>query len=157
MSIVRNVMYSVISIVLLGWALSSMYDAQLDFAEIVKTNQEPPWSVELNMLPFFIALVVGIAFTAITFPKLKKKRKSWKNVFMLPVEFEEEDEREKELTGKACRASYISMWFTFPIITALFLLYPFISDSVPYYPIILLLLYPLIQIVTYFISWKRNY
>lgn len=157
MSIFRNVMYSVVSIVLMGWAFSTMYFAHLDFAKIVKTNQEPPWFVEINLLPVFIAIVVGIIFTAITFPKLKKKRKSWKRAFLLPIEFEEGDEREKELTGKACRASYISMWYTFPITTALFFLYPFISDSVPYYPIILLLLNPLIQIVVYFTSWKRNY
>ncbi|MCC3356250.1 hypothetical protein [Bacillus sp. REN16] len=157
MSIFRNVMYSIISIGLLGWAISSMYYAQMDFAKIVKTNQEPPWSVEINILPVFLAIVVGIFFTAFMYPQLKKNRKSWKNVFLLPLEFEEGDEREKELTGKACRASYISMWYAFPIITALFLLYPFISDSVPYYPIILFLLCPLIQIVTYFISWKRNY
>ncbi len=157
MSIFRNVLYSIISIALMGWAFSSMYYAHLDFAKIVKTNQEPPWTIEINMLPVFIAIVVGIMFAAFAFPQLKKKRKSWKSVFLLPLEFEEGDEREKELTGKACRASYISMWYTFPIITALFFLYPFISDSVPYYPIILLLLYPLIQIIAYFISWKRNY
>ncbi|MGN7299705.1 hypothetical protein [Ferdinandcohnia sp. SAFN-114] len=157
MSIVRNVVYSIVSIMLMGWALSSMYYAQMDFAKIVKTNQEPPWTIEINTLPILIAIVVGTLFTVFTYPKLKKKRKSWKNVFLLPIEFEEGDEREKELTGKACRTSYISMWYTFPIISALFLLYPFISDNVPYYPIILFLLYPLIQIIAYFISWKKNY
>jgi len=157
MSIVRNILYSIISIVIWGWFLSSMYYTQMDFAEIVLTDKEPPWSVEINLLPVYIAVVVGIIFTAITYPQLKKKRKSWKNVFLLPQEFEEGDEREKELTGKACRASYISMWYTFPIIASLFLLYPFISDKVPYYPIILLLLCPLTQIVVYFITWKKNY
>ncbi|WP_449538080.1 hypothetical protein [Ferdinandcohnia sp. Marseille-Q9671] len=157
MSIFRSVLYSIISIVILGWGLSAMYYAQMDFAHIVKTNQEPPWFIEINMLPIFVALVASIVFSAIIYPKLKRKRKSWKNVLLLPTEFEEGDEREKELTAKACRASYISMWYTFPIITSLILLYPFISDTVPYYPIILLLLYPLIQVVVYFLSWKRNY
>ncbi|MEH7222187.1 hypothetical protein V7112_00125 [Bacillus sp. JJ1566] len=157
MSIFRNVLYTVISLGLMGWAFSSMYYAHLAFANIVKTNQEPPWIIEINMLPAFIAIVVGAIYTAIALPNLKKKRKSLKSAFLLPLEFEEGDEREKELTGKACRAAYISMWYSFPVIISLFFLYPFISDSVPYYPIILLLLCPLVQIVTYFVSWKRNY
>ncbi|MEH7238880.1 hypothetical protein [Bacillus sp. JJ1562] len=157
MSIFRNVMFSIVMLVLFGWGLTSMYFAQMDFADIVKNNTQPPWFIEINMLPIFATILIGGVFTVITYPKLKHKRKSWKNVFLLPSEFEEGDEREKELTGKACRASYISMWFTFPIIAALFLLFPFISDTVPYYPIILLLLYPLIQIIVYFITWKRNY
>ncbi|WP_234987253.1 hypothetical protein [Bacillus sinesaloumensis] len=157
LSIFRNVLYSIISIALMGWALSTIYYAYMGFATIVKTNPEPPWMIEINMLPVFISIIVGIIFAAITYPQLKKKRKSWKNVFLLPIEFEEGDEREKELTGKACRSSYIIMWKTFPIITSLFFLYPFISDTVPYYPIILLLLYPLIQVTAYFVSWKKNY
>lgn len=157
MSIFRNVMFSIIILALFGWGMTSLYFTQMDFADIVKNNTEPPWFVEINLIPIFAIVLIGGIITVITVPKLKRKRKTWKNVFLLPYEFEEGDEREKELTGKACRASYISMWNTFPIITALFFLYPFISDSVPYYPIILLLLYPLIQIVAYFISWKRNY
>ncbi|MEH7379414.1 hypothetical protein V7138_02880 [Bacillus sp. JJ1533] len=157
MSIFRNVMFSIVMLVLFGWGLTSLYFAQMDFADIVKNNTQPPWFIEINTLPIFATILIGGIFTVITYPKLKRKRRSWKNVLLLPSEFEEGDEREKELTGKACRASYISMWLTFPFIAALFLLYPFISDTVPYFPIILLLLYPLIQIIVYFISWKRNY
>jgi hypothetical protein len=157
MSIVRNVVFSIVSLALFGWGLSSLYFTQIDFADIVKNNPEPPWSIEINLIPIFATILIGTIFAALTLPKLKRKRKSWKRVFLLPTEFEEGDEREKELTGKACRSSYISMWYTFPIISALFLLYPFISDTVPYYPIILFLLYPLIQIIAYFISWKKNY
>src|SRR6476620_9185083 len=99
MSIFRNVMYSVITLAIFGWGLSALYYAQIDFAKIVLTNQEPPWFIEINVMPILIAIVAGILFSALTLPKLKKKRKSWKKVFLLPVEFEEGDEREKELTG----------------------------------------------------------
>lgn len=157
MSVFRNVLYSVITLFLFGWGLSALYYAQIDFATIVKTNPEPPWTIEFNALPIFATILIGTIFASITYPKLKRKRKTWKRVLLLPTEFEEGDEREKELTAKACRASYISMWYAFPILASLLLLYPFISDILPYYPIILFLLFPFVQIVVYFISWKRNY
>lgn len=153
---VRNMVFFVLSLVVFGWGLSALYYAQMDFAEIVK-DPEPPWFIEINTMPIFIAIILGGIFTFITYPALKKKRKSWKNVFMLPPEFEESDEREKEITAKACRASYVSMWHSFPFIASLLLLYPFISDSVPYYHILVILLLPLIQGISYFLSWRKNY
>ncbi|MDG5790035.1 hypothetical protein QA612_21505 [Evansella sp. AB-P1] len=88
----------------------------------------------------------------------KNKRNSWeKTIFTPPELLEESDEREILITAKACRNAYISLIYAFPILCGLLLVYPFIIDSFPYYPIIILLLYPLIQIVAYTLTWAKNY
>jgi hypothetical protein len=75
---------------------------------------------------------------------------------MLPPEFEESDEREQLITAKACRSSYIVMWFATPIAAGLLVIYPMIQDLIPYYPIIILLLLPVVQIISYFFSIHKN-
>lgn len=153
---VQKFLLSVGMVVLFGWGMITFYYAQMDFAEVIK-NPEPPWTVTLNATPIVAAIVIGGIMTIVLFVKSKKKRKSFRKAFFLPPEFEESDEREQEITAKACRASYVTMWYTFPFLTALLLIYPFISKSIPYYPVIIILLYPLVQTFAYFLSWKRNY
>lgn len=142
--------------VLFGWGMIAFYYAQMDFAEVIK-NPEPPWTVTINATPVFAALVFGGILSAILFRKSKKKNKSFAKAFFLPPEFEETDEREKEITAKACRASYVTMWYAFPVLTALMLFYPFISETVPYYPIIIVMLFPFIQSIAYYLSWRKHY
>ncbi|WLR57300.1 hypothetical protein LC048_10810 [Mesobacillus subterraneus] len=143
-------------IVLFGWSMVAFYYAQMDFAEVLK-NPEPPWTVTFNATPVFAALVVGGILTAILFRKSKKKNKSFAKAFFLPPEFEEGDEREQEITAKACRASYVTMWYAFPILTSLMLIYPLISETIPYYPVIIIMLLPVVQSIAYFLSWKKHY
>ncbi|MCM3122847.1 MULTISPECIES: hypothetical protein [unclassified Mesobacillus] len=142
--------------VLFGWGMIALYYAQMDFAEVIK-NPEPPWTVTINATPVFAALVFGGILSAILFRKSKKKNKSFAKAFFLPPEFEESDEREQEITAKACRASYVMMWYAFPVLTALMLFYPFISETVPYYPIIIVMLFPFVQSIAYFLSWRKHY
>ncbi|MEW8985582.1 MAG: hypothetical protein AB2401_00930 [Bacillus sp. (in: firmicutes)] len=142
--------------VLFAWAMIAFYYAQMDFAEVIK-NPEPPWEVTINATPIFAALVLGGILSAILFMKSKRKNKSIAKAFFLPPEFEESDEREQEITAKACRASYVTMWYTFPILTALMLIYPFISETIPYYPVIIIMLFPVVQSTAYFLSWKKHY
>lgn len=153
---VQKFLLSVGIVVLYGWAMVAFYFAQMDFAEVIK-NPEPPWTVTINATPVIAALVIGGIMTVILIMKNKKKHKSFAKAFFLPPEFEESDEREKEITAKACRASYVTMWYTFPILTALLLIYPFISETIPYYPVLIILLFPLAQSFAYFLSWKKHY
>lgn len=142
--------------VLFGWGMIALYYAQMDFAEVIN-NPEPPWTVTINATPVFAALVFGGILSAILFRKSKKKNKSFAKAFFLPPEFEESDEREQEITAKACRASYVMMWYAFPVLTALMLFYPFISETVPYYPVIIVMLFPFVQSIAYFLSWRKHY
>lgn len=152
----RSVFTSIVVIGLFGWAMVSMYDSQMQFAEIMK-DPEPPWEMTIDLLPGAALVVIGGGLSFLAYLRERKKRKSWLKAIFLPMEFEEGDEREVIITGKATRAAYISMWIAAPVITALLLFYPFISHNVPYYPIIIFLLLPVIQVVTYAVTWRKHY
>jgi cbb3-type cytochrome oxidase subunit 3 len=155
MKIFRTV-YSPILLILFGWAMIAFYKASIDIAEFFK-NTKRGFMFELNLVPFIAFLCIGGFLTFITYRTKKKNNKALAKALLLPDEFEENDEREKQITAQACRSAYISMWYSFPFLTALLLLYPFVSEKVPYYPIIVILLFPLTQSITYLISWKKNY
>jgi hypothetical protein len=96
-------------------------------------NPEPPWEITMSISPLIAAIIIGGLLTFISYRVNKKKYKSWKQALFLPPELEEADEREKHITGKACRYSYLAMWIGTPVITGLMLFYPFIASAVPYY------------------------
>ncbi|WP_408007395.1 hypothetical protein ACJROX_22295 [Pseudalkalibacillus sp. A8] len=156
MNIWRNAIMTTIVIILFGWGMIVLYEAQIQFAEIVK-NPEPPWEVTISAIPILAVIVIGGILTFVSYKVNKKKYQSWKKALLLPPELEEADEREQYITGQACRNSYFAMWFGTPLITALMLFYPFVSDTLPYYPMLIILVMPLIQIFTYVISVRRSY
>ncbi|GHI00372.1 hypothetical protein [Neobacillus kokaensis] len=150
MKIVRNGSIIIVSLILFGWMMSGFYQASLDIVEFSKDTSRG-FLFEINIVPFLLLIILSGMFTLFT-KRIKKKKILW-----LPEEFEESDEREQQITARACRAAYISMIYAFPIITVLLLFYPFISKAIPYYPIIVFILLPLTQIMTYMISWQKNY
>ncbi|WP_082235538.1 hypothetical protein [Halobacillus massiliensis] len=156
MSTNKNAVITITLIVLFGWALTSLYSAQMQFAEILK-GPDHPWEINIPIFPLLTFFVVGGVLTFMTYFKNSKKQHSWKQAALLPPELEESDERERHLTGKACRSSYVAMWYVSPVAAALLLLYPIVIDFMPYYPIFVILMIPIVQTLTYFISWKRNY
>lgn len=155
MKIFRTI-YTPILLILFGWGMIAFYNASIDIAEFPK-NTKRSFMFELNLFPFIAFLLIGGLLTFITYGTKKKNKEVLKKSLFLPDEFEENDEREKQITAQACRSAYISMWYVFPLLMILLLFYPFISESVPYYPIIIILLFPLTQSITYLISWKKNY
>lgn len=152
----RNSVSSVLVLVLFTLGMVSFYDSHLQFAKIVK-NPEPPWEFTLNLLPPVLAISLGIIIAISAYRRERHKKGALVRILFLPQNFQENDEREKEITAKATRSAYISMWIAAPILAALMLGYPYISDFVPYYPLIILMLLPLIQLITYIVSWKKNY
>ncbi|WP_280771936.1 hypothetical protein [Salipaludibacillus daqingensis] len=154
MSIYRNVLISVLLLVLFGWALTSFYYASVDISKYFNDSSRSVM-FELNILPLIILIFVGSIVSIISFSK--KKNKLWSKSLLLPDEFEESDEREKEITSRATRRAYVSMMYATPIIASLLLFYPFISETIPYYPIIIFFLLPLTQVVTYMVSWNVQY
>ncbi len=150
-----SAMLNIVIIILFGWALAALYGAQMQFADIMK-EPEPPWEISVNMLPVLLFFVISIPVSAYFIVKGKRKHKSMWKAFMLPSEFEESDERERLLTAKACRSAYISMWYAAPIAAGLLIVYPFIQDNFPYYPIVILLLIPAVQMISYHYSLHKN-
>lgn len=155
MKIFRTV-YAPVLLILFAWVIIAFYNASIDIAEFYK-NTKRGFMFELKLFPFIAFLFIGGFLSFITYRAKKKNNKALTKASLLPEEFEENDEREKQITAQACRSAYISMWYTFPVLAMLLLIYPFISEKVPYYPIIVLLLYPLTQSITYLVSWKKNY
>lgn len=162
----RKVIFSIVLLILFGFCIASLYDFQMQFAEIVLNDIEPPWEITMSIVPMVLLLVIGGGLSILVYRYDKKKGKydgdkqkwwSWTKASFLPPEFEESDEREKMITAKATRAAYASMWIAAPALTALLLLYPFIAEKFPYYPIIIILLLPITQIITYGVAWKRHY
>ncbi|MBD8067603.1 hypothetical protein [Bacillus sp. PS06] len=155
MNVIRNIIASIVLIALFGWAMSILYLTYVNFAEIIK-NPELPMEMEIQLIPIILFIVIGGLITVFLFKINKKKHYSWRKILFLPTELEEADEREQQITAQACRSSYISMWIAAPIVTALLFIYPFISESMPYYPIIIILLLPTIQLISYGVTWKRE-
>ncbi|WP_042419087.1 hypothetical protein [Geomicrobium sp. JCM 19038] len=146
MKLFWGVFSSVGIIILFGWSLIEFYQ----FTQLIASQGlNPPWSASLNLLPFLLFSL----FSLITFMIYKKKNKS----LLFPAEIEENDEREQFITSKATRFAYISIFYSFPFITILMLLYPFISESFPYYPIVIMLIFPISQILVYAVAWQRAY
>ncbi|WP_078548260.1 hypothetical protein [Litchfieldia alkalitelluris] len=155
MNMFRSILGTTVLIILFGWVMSVFYLAYADFADIVK-SQQSSWEVTIPLLPIFTFIVIGGIISVFLHYAKKQKFQSWKKALFLPVELEEADEREKYITAQACRASYISLWIACPVITGLLCIYPFISEQMPYYPILLFLLLPLIQVFAYATSWHRQ-
>ncbi len=155
MKIFRTV-YTPILLILFGWVMIAFYNASIDIAEF-SNNTKRGIMFEMNLTPFIAFLCIGGLLTFITYGRKKKNNEALKKALLLPDEFEENDEREKQITAQACRSAYISMWYAVPLLTILLLFYPFISEKIPYYPIMVILLFPLTQSITFLISWKKNY
>src|SRR5690625_2496493 len=100
---------SILLLIFFGWAMVNFYDFQLQFAEIVR-DPEPPWEITINMLPVILVLILGVYMMISIFRREKNKKGALIKALFLPQTFEEEDEREKEITAKATRTAYLSMW-----------------------------------------------
>lgn len=140
---------------LFGWAMVAYYHASEDI-KVSITNSSDGLLFTLNISPLVLGIIVaGTAGVMIT-RKQRKKGKGWLEVLFLPSELKEDDEREKILTAKACRNAYISMMFTFPVLAICMLAEPFISDYFSAYPIVILTLYPAVQMTVFYVSLKKR-
>jgi hypothetical protein len=156
MNIFRQGSAIIVMLLLFGCAMSAFYYASVDIAEYFKDTSRD-YIFKINIVPFILFFVIGGFLTFVSYQKKKRKKMNFAKTLWVPDEFEEKDEREQQITARACRSAYISMLYAFPLITVLLLFYPFISGVVPYYPIIVFTLLPLTQIMTYIISWQKNY
>lgn len=152
----RRIFTLIIIIALFGWGMVSLYDVQMQFAEVLK-NPEQSWEVTFDLIPIAACVIVGGALSFPFYLRARKEGRSWFKIMFLPHEFKEDDEREAAITAKATKASYSSMVIATPFVTSLLLFYPHISSQVPYYPIIVCLLLPIIQMITYGITWRKHY
>ncbi|MED4400911.1 hypothetical protein [Metabacillus fastidiosus] len=154
-TVLQPALLNFVLVALAGWVLSSLYMYYIQLAEVIK-NPEPSWEITISIYPFFFFLLIGIPIAIYLTKKNKKKHRGLRKVLMMPSEFEESDERERYITAKACRSSYITMMFIGPLAAGLMTFYPLVQEKLPYYPIIVIMLIPLAQIAAYFISFNKN-
>ena len=157
MKVLWGISSSIATVILFGWTLVELYGMSSVLADMVGDTEATSWSAEANMLPLFGLLLLGLVMLIVHRWQKRKNHLGYKKSTWLPTEIEESDEREKDVTAKACRASYISLFYSFPVIAALMLLYPFVVETIPYYPVLIILLLPISQILVYAITWQVKY
>ncbi|MFS0612037.1 hypothetical protein [Lederbergia ruris] len=151
-SSILSMLLSIFTLVLFGWALTTLYDAYTQFAFIMK-NPTPPWEVTFSVWPFLIIFLYGILLYFLY--RYKKKKKEKISIWLFPLQFSERDEREREISGEACRKAFISTWISAPIVASLLVFYPLFEEQFRHFPIFIVLLIPIIQILTYFFHIRK--
>ncbi len=143
---------SLVTIGLAGWCLISLYNTLVQFSGVL-ANPEPPWEISFYIMPFVFLILFGAILLIIYNRQKKYKQKS--SLLLFPFEFSEDDEREKQISGEACRRAFISTWVTAPIAATLCVFYPLFQERIAYYPILLILIIPTVQILTYYIHIRK--
>ena len=131
------------------WTLISFMEAIPQIAQFFQT--EGSGSFELNITPFLLFSVCAALYIY-----AEKKKRNGKQHRLVPDEVEEQDERERMMTAKACRSSYIAVYFSLPAAAVLLLFYPLIQPHLPFFPILLIFILMMIQHLAYVFTFHRH-
>lgn len=71
---VSTLILSLASLFFIGWATTSLYNANIQFAKIMK-YPEPPWEISMNAIPLFSLLTFGLILTVV-YLVIKQKKKN---------------------------------------------------------------------------------
>ncbi|MGQ3440602.1 hypothetical protein [Bacillus subtilis] len=132
------------------WTLIVYFEASEGIASFFGTKSGG-MVFELNLTPFILFVAASAVYLY-----LQKKSCPARKQLLLPDEFEEQDEREQMMTAKACRASYIAVYFSLPAAAVLLIFYPLFQSRIPFFPIIIVFIIMIIQHLSYVISFKKN-
>ncbi|GAA0609411.1 hypothetical protein GCM10009001_28570 [Virgibacillus siamensis] len=152
----RSYLLNVTLLALFGWGMIAFYNSAMDMKSTIDDQNIDGFVFSLNVLPIILFLIIAIPAGVVFTRKQRKDKKGWKEAILFPSEFKERDEREKALTSKACRNSYISLMIVFPFLAVCMLFQPFVSDHFAAYPIVILMLVPIIQVTVYYLSLKKK-
>lgn len=138
---------------IVGWAFVEYFHVIMDFANIIRTEKQT-WTVAMNITPITLILIVAVGvFIGYKVQKKKYKKLSF---WTFPLLFPSEDEREEILTAKACRTTFLSLWFIMPFAAVSLIVYPLLNVDIPEYPLYVLFVILLIQMTVFHISLYRN-
>ncbi|KXZ20523.1 hypothetical protein AXI58_00675 [Bacillus nakamurai] len=133
------------------WTFTKLFETSEQIVRSLKENTSE-LQIEFNIIPILLFVFVLVIYTY-----LEKKRGSGKqSLLLMPDEFKEQDEREQMITAKACRTSYIVLYFAMPCAALLFIFYPFIQVSIPYFPIVIIFVLIIVQHLAYMFSFRKN-
>ncbi|MFB5252748.1 DUF2178 domain-containing protein [Bacillus cereus] len=144
---------NVLRFVIAFWAFIELYYAWIELANIIET-EKLPFEVTINMMPLGLLTIVAIITTI--FYKVQKKKHKALSYWMYPLLFPQEDEREKAITQKACRTTFISFWYGIAIAIGFLTLSPVANLYIPGYPLYILFFMLFIQMTVFYVSLYRN-
>ncbi|WP_404452106.1 hypothetical protein LG329_17410 [Virgibacillus necropolis] len=157
MKLKGNYLLNITVLALFGWGMIAFYDTAMEIKSTIDNSNINGFGFSLNVLPIILFLIVAIPASVVFTRKQRKDKKGWKEAILFPAEFREKDEREKALTSKACRNTYISTLIAFPFLAVCMIFQPFASDYFAAYPIVVLMLFPITQVTVYYLSLKKDY
>ncbi|MCM3193857.1 MFS transporter [Priestia megaterium] len=152
-NVIKSYLLNVVSLLCVGWVLYDVLNLNAQLSEIMK-HPEPPWEATMSISSFasFIVLLIVIFF----YYRVRKKTKNV-SLLLFPLEFAEDDEREKMMTAEACKKAFVFLLFSFPIGGGLMTFYPLLSNSFSFYPVAVILLLLLVQLTVYYVSISKIY
>ncbi|MDM5153466.1 DUF2178 domain-containing protein [Bacillus sp. DX1.1] len=149
LSYVVNVFY----IGLASWTFIELYYGVMEFANIIRT-EKVSFEVSINAIPFLLLFIVAVVSTF--FYRVQKKKYKSLSLWMYPLLFPQEDEREKVITAKACRTTFISLWYVLPCAIGFLTFSPVINLYIPECPLYILFFIFFIQMTVFHVSLYRN-
>ncbi|MEN1938859.1 DUF2178 domain-containing protein [Paenibacillus sp. 102] len=151
--IILSYVVNVLFIGLASWAFIELYYAVIELANIIQ-SEKVPFEIIINIIPFLLLLIVAVISTI--FYKVQKKKYKKLSFWMFPLLFPQDDEREEIITAKACRTTFIALWYVIPTAAALLVMYPIATPYIPAYPLYVVFLIFFIQMTVFHISLYRN-
>ncbi|MCI0767138.1 DUF2178 domain-containing protein [Bacillus sp. TL12] len=151
--IMLSYVVNVLFIGLASWAFVKFYYAVIELENIIQ-SEKVPFEVTINIIPFLLLLIMAVVSTI--FYKVQKKKYKKLSFWMFPLLFPQDDEREEVITAKACRTTFMALWFVIPTGATLLVMHPIVSPYVPAYPLYVVLLIFFIQMTIFHISLYRN-
>ncbi|MEH7459891.1 DUF2178 domain-containing protein [Bacillus pseudomycoides] len=148
-SYVVNVLY----VGLACWMFIELYYAVMELANIIQ-NKRVPFEVSINIIPFLLMVTVAVVSTV--FYKIQKKKYKSLSFWMYPLLFPQEDEREKGITEKACRTTFISLLYVLPCAIGFLTFSPVVNLYIPGYPLYIVFFILFIQMTVFHVSLYRN-
>lgn len=148
-SYIVNVLYTALAC----WTFVELYSATTELADIIK-NERVPFEIWFNGIPIVLLFIGGIIITI--FYRIQKKKYKNLSFWMYPLLFPLEDEREKAITEKACRTTFVSLWYVLPCAVGFLTLSPIINEYLPGYPLYIIFSIFFIQMTVFRVSLYRN-
>ncbi|PGW32114.1 DUF2178 domain-containing protein [Bacillus cereus] len=148
-SYIVNVLYTALAC----WTFVELYSATTELADIIK-NERVPFEIWFNGIPIVLLFIGGIIITI--FYRIQKKKYKNLSFWMYPLLFPLEDEREKAITEKACRTTFVLLWYVLPCAVGFLTLSPIINEYLPGYPLYIIFSIFFIQMTVFHVSLYRN-
>ncbi|KFM98806.1 DUF2178 domain-containing protein [Bacillus clarus] len=151
--LIFSYLVNVLIMALACWTFIELYYGVIELANIIEA-EKVPFEVSVNITPSVLLLVIGIATTG--FYKVQKKKYKALSYWMYPLLFPQEDEREKLITQRACRTTFVSLWYVLILAIGFLTFSPIFNLYIPGYPLYIVFCVFFIQMTVFHVSLYRN-